>query len=105
MKIVGHVLPPLFWDVFQMIMDFIFLIVSGCVLKKSCGNWLIFSAVHVAITMALKLKKDFGIAPSMANIMKNDTVMVLELLMLLSTLRNKYVAFQIFFLSFLLKYE
>jgi hypothetical protein len=62
--------PPLFWDVSQMILDFFFLVVSGCVLKKSCGNWSIFNALHVAITMALKLKEDFGITPSMANIME-----------------------------------
>jgi hypothetical protein len=47
------------------------------VFKTFCGNWLIFNALHVAITMALKLKEEFGITPSMANIMENDMVMVL----------------------------
>ncbi len=72
---------------------FIYLVVNGCVLKKSRGNWLIPNGLHVAITMALKLKEDFGITPFMANIMEKYIVMVLELLMLLSTLRNKYVVF------------
>jgi hypothetical protein len=93
MKIINDVPPPLFWDVCQMIMDLFILIVNGCVFKKSCGNWLISNDLHVAITLALTLKEDFGITPSMANIMENDIIMVLELLMLLSTLRNKYVAF------------
>jgi hypothetical protein len=40
MKIIGHMPPPLSWEVFQMIMDLFILVVNGCVLKKSCGNWL-----------------------------------------------------------------
>jgi hypothetical protein len=43
--------------------------------------------------MAITLKEDFRMRPFMANIMENDMVMVLELLMLISTLRNKYVVF------------
>lgn len=66
---------------------------NGCVFKKFGGNWLISNALHITITMALKLKEKFGITPSMANIMENDMVMVLELLMFFSTLRNEYVVF------------
>ncbi len=51
---------PLTWDVFQIIIDIFPLVVSVYVLNQSHGNWLLFNALHVAITMTLKLKEKIG---------------------------------------------
>ncbi len=37
-KIIIHVSPPLTWDVSQIIVDILFLIVSACVLRQSCKH-------------------------------------------------------------------
>jgi hypothetical protein len=45
--------------------------------------------LHEIITLALKLKENFEMAPSMANLMEDDMVVALDCLCLLSTLENK----------------
>ncbi len=56
MRIIGHVFSPLIWNIFQIIFDIFFLVVSVYVFNQSHGHCLLSDALHVAITMALKLK-------------------------------------------------
>ncbi len=56
------------------------LIVSAYVLNQSHGHWLLFVALHVAISMALKLRKKLEWHPFMANLME-DMAMALKLFM------------------------
>jgi hypothetical protein len=55
-RITDHVFSPLILNVFKVIVDIFFLVVSVSVFNQSHGHWLLFDALHVAITMALKLK-------------------------------------------------
>ncbi len=45
-------------DIYQIIIDCLFPIVITCVLNQSRGHWLLKDALHVAITMNLKLKEE-----------------------------------------------
>jgi hypothetical protein len=40
-------------------------------------RWLLFDALHATITMALKQKKEYGMAPSMDNLMEDYMVVAL----------------------------
>jgi hypothetical protein len=45
---------------FKIIIDILSLVVSVCVLNQSHGHWLFLNALHIAITMTLKLKVKCG---------------------------------------------
>jgi len=86
--------------------------VNVCVLNQSHGHRLLFDALHVAITMALKLKEEFKtLAPSMVNLMEDDMVVALPncllptLPMIASNIRKQIYDVLDVFLSFLMKYE
>jgi hypothetical protein len=61
-----------------MIIDIFFSVVNVCVLNQSHGHWLLFDALHVTITMTLKLKEFFKIEPSMDNLMEDGFGVALE---------------------------
>jgi hypothetical protein len=67
------------------IIDILSLVVNACMFNQSCEHWLLFYVLHA---MALKLKKIFGMVPSMANSMKDDIVVILELFMFASNIRK-----------------
>jgi hypothetical protein len=56
-KIIGHVLSSLIWKISQIIFYILFLVANAYVFNQSHGDWLLFNALHVAIPMALKLRK------------------------------------------------
>ncbi len=56
MRITSHLFSPIIWNVFEIIVDIFFMVVSAYVFNQSHGHCLFFDALHVAITMALKLK-------------------------------------------------
>jgi len=66
--------------------------VNAFVLNQSHEHWFFFNALHVTITMALKLKEEFEMPPFMANLMKDDMALALELSALASYIR-KHVMF------------
>jgi len=55
-RITSHVFSLLIWNVFKIIVHIVFLVVSVSMFDQTHGHWLLFDALHVAITMALKLK-------------------------------------------------
>jgi hypothetical protein len=59
MKVIGRVPPPLTWHISQIIVDFLFSIISAYVLNQSHGHWLFFNALNVIITMSLKFKEQY----------------------------------------------
>ncbi len=97
MRIIGRVPSFLIWDVFQIIVDILSLIVYVCVFNQSHVNWLFFYALYARFTMELKLKEKHAMASSMANLMEDDIAMVLELSMFVVNIKNKYVMFYIVF--------
>jgi uncharacterized membrane protein len=88
MKITKCVPLPLIWDVLKIVVDILSPIVSACVFNQSCWHWLSYDALHVAITMALKLK-EFKMTPSMANLMEDDMSMALEVSMFVFSVRKQ----------------
>jgi len=76
------------WDVLKIIVDILSPILSACVFNQSHWHWLLYDALHVAITMALKLK-EFKMAPSMANLMEDDMSMALKVSMFVSNVRKQ----------------
>jgi hypothetical protein len=96
-RIIGHVPSFLIWDVFQIIVDILSLIVNVCVFNQSHVHWLFSYALYARITMELKLKEEHAMASSMANLMEDDIAMVLELSMFVVNIKNKYVMFYIVF--------
>jgi hypothetical protein len=58
MKVIDHVLPPLTWHIFQIMIDVLFSVVNVYVLNQSCGHYLLFDALNVTIVMSLKLKEE-----------------------------------------------
>jgi hypothetical protein len=61
-RVTSRVPPPLTWHISQIIVDVLSSVVSACVLKQSHGNWLLFDALNVKITMSLKLKEESRIS-------------------------------------------
>jgi hypothetical protein len=80
------------------------MVVNACVLNRSHEHWLFFYALHVTITMALKLKEEFEMPPILANLMDDDMALALELSTLASDVRKQVCNVLDFFLSFLMKY-
>ncbi len=48
--------PPLTWHISQIIINYLSPIVTACVLNQ-VGHWLLSDALHFAISLSLKLKK------------------------------------------------
>ncbi len=105
MKIIGCVCPPLTWDISQIIINILFLVVIVCVLNQSYGHWLLFHVLHVAITMTLKLKEEFLIAPSMDNLIEDSFGVALELYMITLNIKKEGCEVLYVFFSFLMKYK
>ncbi len=64
-----------------------------------------FYALHVANTMALKLKEEFGMTPSINDLMEDNMAMALELFILALNIMKEICDVLDGFLSFLMKYE
>jgi hypothetical protein len=69
--------------------DFLFPIVSTCVLSQSCGHLLLNDVLHFAISMNLKLKEENQIVPSFENLMDVDSIVTKELSLLAYNSRKK----------------
>jgi hypothetical protein len=76
MKVTRQVPPPLTWHI---IIGSLFPIVSTCVLKQSCGHWLLNDALDSTISMVLKLKDAHKILPNLQNLMEEESIVVVEL--------------------------
>jgi hypothetical protein len=75
------------------------------VLNQSYGHWLLFHVLHVAITMTLKLKEEFLIAPSMDNLIEDSFGVALELYMITLNIKKEGCEVLYVFFSFLMKYK
>jgi len=48
-RVIGQMLPPLTWQIFQIVVDYFSLLVSTCVLNHSHAHWLLNDVLHFAI--------------------------------------------------------
>ncbi len=81
-------LPLLAWDVFQIIVDLHSFSVNACMFNQSHGHGLFSNSLYAIITMALKLKEEFGMALFITNLMEDDMSMNLELPMFSSNIKK-----------------
>jgi hypothetical protein len=83
------------WQFFQTIVHCLFPNVSTCVLNHSHGHWLISDALHFAISMNLKLKKENQIVVSFESLMDDYSIVIDELSLLASNIKggNQYSRF------------
>jgi hypothetical protein len=56
-RITIRVPPLLTWHICQIVVDYLSLVVTTCVINQSRGHWLLSDAFHFAISTSLKLKK------------------------------------------------
>ncbi len=87
MKMTTKVPPPLTWHIYQIVVDCFSPIVITYVLNQYRGHWLLSDALHSAISLSLKLKKQKN-APSFQILMEEDSYMALELICLASIKRK-----------------
>ncbi len=97
--------PPLTWHISQIVVDYLFPIISACVLNQSHGHWLLIDILHFVISMSLKLKKENKIIPSFKSLMEDDSINFNELSLLAFNIRKEVINVLDSFLSFLKKYE
>jgi hypothetical protein len=93
-KIFGQVPPPLTMDIFEVLVDNLFLVVNAFVMNESRGYWFLTNALFIAITMKSKLKEELD------NLMEEDVVIVIELNLLISNIKREVCnVLDIFFLK------
>jgi hypothetical protein len=105
MIVIGQVFPPLTWHIFQIIVDYLSLVVSTYVLNHSHGHWLLSDVLHFAISMSLKLKEENQILPSFESLMDDDSIVNDELSSLAFNIRREVINVMDSFLSFLKVYD
>jgi hypothetical protein len=105
MRVINQMPPPLTWHIYQIIVDCFFPIVSTYVVNQPCGHWLLSDALHIAISMSLKLKEENQIIPSFERLMEDDSIVFDELSLPASNIRREVINVLDYFLFFLKKYE
>jgi hypothetical protein len=99
-------MPPLLtWQISQIIVDCLSLIVFACVFNQSFGHWFLSDDLHFVISMSLKLEEENKIIPSFESILEDDSIISNELSLLAFNIRREVINVLDFFLSFLKKYE
>jgi hypothetical protein len=99
-------MPPLLtWQISQIIVDCLSLIVFACVFNQSCGHWFLSDDLHFVISMSLKLEEENKIIPSFESILEDDSIISNELSLLAFNIRREVINVLDSFLSFLKKYE
>ncbi len=86
-------------------MDCLSLIVFACILNQSHGHWLFSDALHSTILMSLKLKEENQVVLSFESLMKKDSTIANELVLLVFNIRKEVCGVLDSFLSFLTKYK
>jgi hypothetical protein len=83
-KIRGRVLPLLTWHISKIIVDFLFPIVTTCVLNQSSSHWLCFDALQSAITMCLKFMEKITNPFALVNSIDDDFGIAFDLFLFVS---------------------
>jgi hypothetical protein len=96
--------PPLTYHICQIIVDCLSYVVIVCNLNQFKGHWLLSDALHLTISMSLKLKEKPKNAPSFQTLMEEDSSVALELICLASNIRKEVCGVLNNFLSFLKKF-
>jgi hypothetical protein len=99
-------MPPLLtWQIFQIIVDCLSLVVFACVFNQSRGHWFLNDDLHFVISMSLKLEEENKIIPSFESILEDNSIIFNELSLLAFNIQREVINVLDSFLSFLKKYE
>ncbi len=101
MKVIGQVPPLLTWHIYQIVVDYLSLVVSTCVLNQSHGHWFLNDVLHSIISMSLKLKEENQVLPSFKTLTDEDAIVNDELSLLVSNIRREVINVMDYFFSFL----
>jgi hypothetical protein len=77
------------WHICQIIVHCVSFVVIAYVLNQSRGHWFLSHALHYAISMNLKLRKEPKTAPSSQTLMEKDYGVAFELLCLVFNIRKE----------------
>jgi len=97
--------PPLTWQIFQIIINCLSLVVFTYVLNQSHGHWLLNDVLHSTISMNLKLREENQVLVSFESLMDDDSVVSDELSLLASNIKREVINVLDSFLSFLKVYD
>jgi len=100
-RIIDLVPPPLTWQIFQIIVDYLSPVVFTRVMNQSCGHWLLNDDLHSTISMNLKCRGKNQVLPSFENLMDDDSIVNDELSLLVFNIRREVINVLDYFLSFL----
>jgi len=95
----AKVAPPLTWHICHIIVAYIGLVVSICILNQSRGHWLLSDALNFAISMNLKFKDEIDSA-TFDSLMEEDGNVAYELSCLASNIKKKVFQILDSFFSF-----
>jgi len=84
-------LPPLTWQIFQTIVDYLSAIVSTCVFNQLRGHWFLNYVLNSAISMNLKLMEENQVLPLFESLMDDDLVVSVELSLLASNIKREVI--------------
>lgn len=88
----------------QIIVDFLLVILSTCVVNQSCGH-LLSDALYFVISIGLKLTEKINWIPLVENVICNDSAFNIELGLLAFNIKNEVYYMFDYFLSFSRKHE
>ncbi len=98
----ARVPPPLTWHICHIIVDFLGLVASICILNQSRGHWLLSDALNSTISMSLKFKNEIDSA-SFDNLMEKNGNVAYELSCLASNIKKEIIQALILFFLFFFK--
>ncbi len=97
--------PPITWFICQIIINYLSLVVSTCVLNQPIGHCLLSNALNSTITMTSKAKDEMHLKHFFESLMDDDTGVFLELTILASNIKLEVFGVSDSFISFLRTYE
>jgi hypothetical protein len=88
-KISGRVPPFLTCDIFQIIVDFLSLVLSACALNQFNSHWLLFDALQSTITICLKCKELVTNPLAQVNLIDDEFWITFELSLFVTNIKRE----------------
>jgi hypothetical protein len=93
--------PPITWFIYQIIIDYLSLVIYTCILNQPVGHWLLSNALNSTITMNSKARDEMHLKLSFEFVMDDDTRVSLKLAIFASNIKSEVFGVLDSFLSFL----
>jgi hypothetical protein len=76
------------WEISRIIVDYLSLIVTTCVLNQSSGHWLLTDALNFVVSLSLKLKENSTPLASFDNLIEDKPRLAEKLAFLVCNIRT-----------------